>query len=157
MIMCIASCAGDIPVETQYEETVHTETTTPAPPEPIELVPGDETYESNYYDYPDVPVVVDAPFQREIATFPGRIAIVTDALSHWREYPSRRAESEDRYRSAEAIVKRYGSDRVIHKTWSTEFGGVDDEMMTRILTELAEDPEIVAIIINAAIWWGLYS
>jgi len=138
IIMSIASCARDMPVDTSPAEIPATEIS-PAPPEPIPFTPPNEPDESNYDDYPNVPAAIDV-------SFPGRIAIVTNELDY------RRDSCVDSFRSAEAIAKRYGSDRVIHKTWPDNY--INNEMMSKILTELAEDSEIGAIIINTESLWG---
>ena len=74
------------------------------------------------------------------APFTGRIAIVTNALEQW----------EEEYRSAQALVRRYGADRVIHRTWPVMFA-IEPDLMRSLLVELASDPEVGAIIINQAV------
>ena len=74
------------------------------------------------------------------APFPGTIAIVTTV----------REQNEEEYSSAEALVRRYGSDRVIHRTWPYYFA-FESERMRLILMELASKPDVGAIIINRAV------
>jgi len=72
--------------------------------------------------------------------FPGIIAIVTNAVD----------QNEEEYRSAEALVHRFGADRVIHRTWPVYFAQ-EPEMMVTILTDLASNLDVGAIIINQAV------
>ena len=74
------------------------------------------------------------------APFPGRIAIVTNTLD----------QNEEEFRSAEALVDRYGPERVIHATWPVMFAA-EGEMMITILSNLASIPDVGAIIINQAV------
>ena len=72
--------------------------------------------------------------------FPGAIAIVTNTID----------QNEEEFRSAEALVDRFGSDRVIHRTWPVYFA-TEPEMMITILTEIASNLDVGAIIINQAV------
>ncbi|MCL2376860.1 MAG: DUF3798 domain-containing protein [Defluviitaleaceae bacterium] len=72
--------------------------------------------------------------------FEGRIAIVTNTVD----------QNEEEFRSAEALQLRFGSDRVIHRTWPVMFAQ-EGEMMITILQEIASDPEVRAIIINQSV------
>ncbi|MCL1842548.1 MAG: DUF3798 domain-containing protein [Defluviitaleaceae bacterium] len=72
--------------------------------------------------------------------FPGVIAIVTNTVD----------QNEEEFRSAEALVNRYGADRVHHRTWPVYFA-TEPEMMITILTEIASDLDVGAIIINQAV------
>ena len=74
------------------------------------------------------------------APFPGRIAIVTNTFE----------QNSEEFLSAQALVLRYGSDRVIHRTWPVMFAA-EPQLMIRTLEELASDPEVGAIIINQAV------
>ena len=78
--------------------------------------------------------------------FPGIIAIVTRPFDF----------DEEEYRSAQALVERFGEDRVIHKTWWVGFSG--DSMVVQRLLDIAENPDVNAIIINQATAntnWGI--
>ena len=72
--------------------------------------------------------------------FPGRIAIVTNTID----------QNEEEFRSAEALVQRYGVDRIIHRTWPVYFA-TEPEMMITLLSEIASDLDVGAIIINQAV------
>jgi len=72
--------------------------------------------------------------------FPGIIAIVTNTID----------QNEEEFRSAEALVQRFGEDRVIHRTWPVYFA-TEPEMMVTILTELASNLDVGAIIINQGV------
>jgi len=86
---------------------------------------GDET------DPP--PAVDDEPF-------PGIIAIVTNTVD----------QNEEEFRSGEALQRRFGEDRVIHRTWPVYFA-TEPEMMITLLTELASNPDVGAIVINQGV------
>jgi len=72
--------------------------------------------------------------------FPGLIAIVTNTID----------QNEEEFRSAEALVARFGEDRVIHRTWPVQFAA-EAEMMRSILVDLASNLDVGAIIINQAV------
>ncbi|MCL2421852.1 MAG: DUF3798 domain-containing protein [Defluviitaleaceae bacterium] len=74
------------------------------------------------------------------APFPGIIAIVTNTID----------QNEEEFRSAEMLVERFGADRVIHRTWPVYFA-TEPEMMITILTEIASNTDVGAIIINQAV------
>jgi len=73
-------------------------------------------------------------------SFPGKIAIVTNDVS----------QSEEEFRSAEAIVAKYGEDKIVHRTWPTNFA-VEGEQMITIVAQIAADPDVKALIINQAV------
>ena len=72
--------------------------------------------------------------------FPGIIALVTNTID----------QNEEEFRSAEALVERFGADRVIHRTWPVLFAN-EPEMMITILTEIASNLDVGAIVINQAV------
>ncbi|MCL2873638.1 MAG: DUF3798 domain-containing protein [Defluviitaleaceae bacterium] len=72
--------------------------------------------------------------------FPGRVAIVTNPVE----------QNEEEYRSAEALVARFGEDMIIHRTWPTMFAQ-EGETMIRILEEIASDPAVRVLVINQAV------
>jgi len=72
--------------------------------------------------------------------FPGIIAIVTNTVD----------QNEEEFRSAEALVNRFGADRVIHRTWPVYFATEPEQMIT-ILTDIASDLDVGAIVINQAV------
>jgi flagellar basal body-associated protein FliL len=76
--------------------------------------------------------------EEEDELFPGVIAIVTNTID-W---------NEEEFRSAEALVNRYGADKVIHRTWDA-YSAIEAEMIT-ILTEIASNLDVGAIVINQA-------
>lgn len=69
-----------------------------------------------------------------------KIAIITNTVS----------QNEEEYRSAEFVQKKYGSDKIIHELWPDNFMN-EQEQMISVLTKLAADPDIKAIIINQAV------
>ena len=82
---------------------------------------------------PAAPAAADGPF-------PGIIAIVTNTID----------QNEEEFRSAEALVNRFGEDRVIHRTWPVYFA-TEPEMMRTILVEIASDLDVGAIVINQGV------
>lgn len=69
-----------------------------------------------------------------------KIAIITNTVS----------QNEEEYRSAEFVQKKYGKDRVVHELWPDNFM-TEQEQMISVLTKLAADPDIKAVIINQAV------
>lgn len=76
----------------------------------------------------------------EVATFEGKIAIVTNTLS----------QNEEEYRSAQEMVEKYGKDKVSHVLWPDNFM-TEQEQMISIITKIGSDPEVKALIINQAV------
>jgi len=72
--------------------------------------------------------------------FPGIIAVVTNTID----------QNEEEFRSGAALVERFGADKVIHRTWPVYFA-TEPEMMITLLTEIASDPDVGAIVINQAV------
>ena len=126
MLFAIAACAVEAPpagdATPAPTEPEATPEATPEPEEPTE----------------EEPVVEEEPEPTE--PFPGKIAIVTNDVS----------QSEEEFRSGEALVHRYGADKVIHRVWPAMFAQ-EGEMMISILQEIAADPEVRALIINQAV------
>ncbi|MDD2494414.1 MAG: DUF3798 domain-containing protein [Tissierellia bacterium] len=69
----------------------------------------------------------------------GKVAIITNTLS----------QNEEEYRSAQSMVEKYG-DRIVHELWPDNFMTEQEQMVT-IVSKLAADPEIKALIINQAV------
>jgi len=69
---------------------------------------------------------------------PWRIAIITNCLE---------SGDEENYRAAQALVARFGDDRVMHRTSALSFGWID---WSPIIEEIAQDSEIQAIIISTS-------
>ncbi len=69
-----------------------------------------------------------------------KIAIITNTVS----------QNEEEYRSAEFVQNKYGKDRVVHELWPDNFM-TEQEQMISVLTKLAADPDIKAVIINQAV------
>jgi len=86
----------------------------------------------NEEEYTEISEPPDEPF-------PGRIAIITNALP-----------VNEEFYSAEAIQRKYGEERVIHRVWPAMFAH-EGEMMISIMQELAADPELRAVVINQAV------
>jgi len=72
--------------------------------------------------------------------FPGKIAIITNTVS----------QNEEEFRSAEQLQKKYGADKIVHETWPDNFSTEQEQMVT-IVSKLAADPQIKALIINQAV------
>ena len=72
--------------------------------------------------------------------FPGKIAIVTNDVS----------QNEEEYRSAEALQRKYGADKVIHRVWPVNFSTEGEQMIT-VLQGIAADPDLKAVIVNQAV------
>ncbi|MCK9217390.1 MAG: DUF3798 domain-containing protein [Firmicutes bacterium] len=69
-----------------------------------------------------------------------KIAIITNTVS----------QNEEEYRSAEFVQNKYGKDKVVHELWPDNFM-TEQEQMISVLTKLAADPDIKAVIINQAV------
>ena len=69
-----------------------------------------------------------------------RIAIVTNEVSG----------NEEEFRTAEAMQRMFGEDRIVHRVWPMMFAQEGDRMIS-IMEEIAADPEIRAVIINQAV------
>ncbi|NLN48373.1 MAG: DUF3798 domain-containing protein [Clostridiales bacterium] len=69
-----------------------------------------------------------------------KIAIITNTVS----------QNEEEYRSAEFVQKKYGKDKIVHELWPDNFM-TEQEQMISVLTKLAADPDIKAVIINQAV------
>jgi hypothetical protein len=72
--------------------------------------------------------------------FPGKLAIVTSNI----------AQNEEEFRSAEQLVRKYGAENVIHVTWPENFMAEQEQMVT-ILSRLAVDRDIKALVINQSV------
>ncbi|MCL2588947.1 MAG: DUF3798 domain-containing protein [Oscillospiraceae bacterium] len=82
----------------------------------------------------------DDETEEDAELFPGIIAVVTNTID----------QNEEEFRSGEALVQRFGADRVIHRTWPVYFA-TEPEMMITLLTEIASNLDVGAIIINQAV------
>ena len=84
----------------------------------------------------------EAPVASTASTgpFPGKIAIVTNTVD----------QNEEEFRSAEALVKKYGADKIVHVTWPVNFMAEQEQMVTTV-ARLAADREIKALVINQAV------
>jgi len=134
--LVFAACNGNDAPAQPDPETPTIEDVEPPPPEPTpEPTPEEEPEDENGPEEVE-PVDVVA---NEV-TFPGLIAIVTNTID----------QNEEEFRSAEALVERFGADRVLHRTWPVQFGA-EGEMMISILTDLASNLDVGAIIINQAV------
>jgi len=86
--------------------------------------------ETEYAEAPEIPNKADN----------WKIAIVTNEITG----------SEEEFRSAEALVRKWGEGRIVHRVWPMQFAQ-EGEMMISIMQEIAADPEIRAVIINQAV------
>ncbi|MCL2420971.1 MAG: DUF3798 domain-containing protein [Defluviitaleaceae bacterium] len=116
----------------------------PAPAADPEPAPVVEEEPAPVVEEEPAPIEADEPEEAdevvEDAPFPGIIAVVTNTVD----------QNEEEFRSAEALVNRFGADRVIHRTWPVYFA-TEPEMMITILTEIASDLDVGAIVINQAV------
>ena len=103
------------------------------PPEVEEEAPEPEVEEPEVEEPEEVVEEEDEPF-------PGIIAIVTNTID----------QNEEEFRSAEHLIERFGEDRIIHRTWPVYFA-TEPEMMITILTEIASNLDVGAIVINQAV------
>ena len=124
-LFAIAACA----VETPPPPAPADPAPAPAEPAPDEPAPA----------APDDTAPADEPGDAGEA-FPGKIAIVTNTVD----------QNEEEYRSAQAMMAEYGPEKIIHRTWPVNFAE-QGEMMISILQEIANDPEVRALIINQAV------
>jgi len=127
MMFVLAACVTDTPAPPTNGaggQTATSPTPDAQPPETPDAN-GDEE-----------PVETEEPTE----PFPGIIAIVTNTID----------QNEEEFRSAEVLVEKFGEDKVIHRTWPVNFAA-EGEMMITILTELASDLDVGAIIINQAV------
>ncbi|MCL2367525.1 MAG: DUF3798 domain-containing protein, partial [Oscillospiraceae bacterium] len=82
----------------------------------------------------------DDPVVEDDEPFPGIIAIVTNTID----------QNEEEFRSAAALVERFGEDKVMHRTWPVYFL-TEPEQMRTTLVEIASNLDVGAIIINQAV------
>ncbi|MCL2367018.1 MAG: DUF3798 domain-containing protein [Oscillospiraceae bacterium] len=69
-----------------------------------------------------------------------KIAIVTNDFMN----------GEEEFLSVDALVHKWGEDRIIHRAWPRQFAQ-EGEQMISIMQEIAADPEIRAVIITQAV------
>lgn len=69
-----------------------------------------------------------------------KVAIVTNTVS----------QNEEEYRSAQALVTKYGPDKIVHVTWPDNFMA-EQEQMVSIVAKLASDPDLTGLVINQAV------
>lgn len=117
MVLSLAAC------------TQPTQTPPPAEQKPAEEKPAE-----------DKPAEEKPAEEQPVATFEGKIAIVTNTLS----------QNEEEYRSAELMVKKYGEDKIVHKLWPDNFM-TEQEQMISIIAKLGADPDIKGLVINQAV------
>jgi hypothetical protein len=75
----------------------------------------------------------------QVAGSPGKVAIITNTVS----------QNEEEFRSAESMKAKYG-DRIVHALWPDNFMA-EQEQMVSVLSRLAADRDVKAIIINQAV------
>lgn len=69
-----------------------------------------------------------------------KIAIITNTVS----------QNEEEYRSAQAMVAKYGEDKILHELWPDNFM-TEQEQMISVVTKIAADPAVKVLIINQAV------
>jgi len=110
--------------------------TAPAPAAPAPEAPAPEAPAADTPAAP-APEPADPAFQYNENW---KIAIVTNTVD----------QNEEEFRSAQAMVLKYGEDRIIHRVWPTLFAQ-EGELMISVLGNLAADPDIMGIVINQAV------
>lgn len=70
----------------------------------------------------------------------GKIAIITNTVS----------QNEEEYRSAQAMVEKYGEDKILHELWPDNFM-TEQEQMISVVSKIAADPDVKVLIINQAV------
>ena len=114
---------------------------TPAPPDTGDPAPAPtDTSPTPTDTTPSEPVTQDDPEPVDVGPFPGVIAIVTNDVS----------QNEEEFRSAAALIDKYGTDKVIHSVWPANFVAEGEQMIT-IVQQIAENPDVRALVINQAV------
>jgi len=132
LVFAVAACATEpAPVAPQAPAEPAPAEPAPAPAEPA---PAPQPAEE-----------VDEPQMAEtlglvVPDFDGVIAIVTNTID----------QNEEEFRSAHALVELLGPHKVIHRTWPVVFAA-EGEMMITILSEIAANEDVKAIIINQGV------
>ena len=67
--------------------------------------------------------------------FEGKIVIITPSPS-----------VDFNYRNAQPVVAKYGSEKIVHKSWS--WGFLDSEVRDQFAEEIGEDNEVRAVVVN---------
>jgi hypothetical protein len=60
------------------------------------------------------------------------------------------AQNEEEFRAAQHLQRKYGTEKIIHVTWPTNFMAEQEQMVT-IAARLAADKDVKALIINQAV------
>jgi hypothetical protein len=60
------------------------------------------------------------------------------------------SQGEDEYRGAERVIEKYGKERILHRTYPDNFTTEQETTITQLM-EMADDPEVKAIIVAQAI------
>ncbi len=102
---------------------------------PVEDAVVEEAAPELVWNPDDVQGSIDAA----VAATEGKIAIITNTVS----------QNEEEYRSAQAMVEKYGSDRIIHDTMPDNFMA-EQEQFISVINKYGTDPDVKAIIINQA-------
>jgi len=76
----------------------------------------------------------------ELVNTEGKIAIITNTVS----------QNEEEFRSAQAMVEKYGEDKIIHELWPDNFMN-EPEQMISVVSKLAANPQVKVLIINQAV------
>jgi len=126
LMFTLAACGDDTPPETAPN---------PAPEAPADPAPIDEEEDEQPEEIEEEEV--EEPTIYEDLDFPGIIAIVTNA-------------DDEEFRSAEALVQRFGAHRIMHRTWPADFI-IEADTMAATLSEISSNPEVGAIIINQGV------
>ncbi|MCA8959602.1 MAG: DUF3798 domain-containing protein [Planctomycetes bacterium] len=99
---------------------------------------GETSPAAREIEIPVYPKVAAKPV--DVGALDFKIGILTGTVS----------QGEDEYRGAEYVVRKYGSDKIIHKTYPDNFMTEQETTVTQI-TEMAKDPAVKAIIVAQAV------
>jgi len=87
--------------------------------------------------------VADSGHSADGLSFDGKIVIITNPI----DINAVNIESiEDEYLLAEALVARFGQERIVHKTWPF-WNPAGEDIIDGIFQEISEDPEVRAMIL----------
>jgi len=135
VFVAVAACAVEAPpAPAPAAPAPAPEPAAPAPAAPAPATPADPAApadEPEPYPYDHINIAT---------TFPGVIAVITNDVS----------QSEEEFRSAQALQARFGADKIVHRTWPAMFAQ-EGEMMVSIMREVAAIEDLGAVIINQAV------
>jgi hypothetical protein len=139
LVFAVAACAVETPpAPTPADPAPAPADPAPAPANPA--TPSDPAAPADPGADVDEPEPFPYPHLNIATTFPGVIAVITNDVS----------QSEEEFRSAQALQAKYGADKIVHRTWPAMFAQ-EGEMMVSIMREVAAIEDLGAVIINQAV------